>query len=183
MRSRPERVIGHTGKNNAYGISTPGGINNMSSNKPQQASLGSLLRSNIRNYSMIMVLALILIVFAFFTEGVNLNSRNITNIFMQSSYILLLAVGMMMVIILGNIDLSVGSFVGMTGAIAAMLYNSGIGIVPTFIIVLTVGALIGSFQAFFHRLLQDTVVYRNPCRDGRLSGSNLYHNQCDPDSH
>jgi putative multiple sugar transport system permease protein len=103
----------------------------------------------MRNYSMIMVLALIVIVFAFITEGVNINPRNITNIFMQNSYILILAVGMMLVIILGNIDLSVGSLLGLTGAFSALIYNTGIGVIPTIALSIIIGILIGSFQAFF----------------------------------
>jgi putative multiple sugar transport system permease protein len=121
----------------------------MSSGKQYNTSIKSLLTSNIRNYSMVMMLALIMIIFAFLTDGVNLNSRNITNIFMQNSYILLLAVGMIMVIIIGNIDLSVGSFVAFTGAFSAMIYNTGIGIVPTFILIILIGTLIGAFQAFW----------------------------------
>ncbi len=121
----------------------------MSKSQSQHTSLGTLMRSNLRNYSMFIVLAVILIFFAFGTNGVNLNSRNISNIFMQNSYVLLLAIGMMMVIVLGNIDLSVGSFIAVTGAFSAMLYNAGIGLVPTVIITIIIGTLIGAFQAFF----------------------------------
>ena len=119
----------------------------MSSGTQNNTSVKSLLTSNIRNYSMVIVLALIMIIFAFMTDGINLNSRNITNIFMQNSYILLLAVGMVMVIIIGIIDLSDGSFVAFTGAFSAMIYNTGIGIVPTFILIILIGTLIGAFQA------------------------------------
>lgn len=111
-----------------------------------KSAIGSILTQNIRNYSMIVMLALIMAVFAFTTDGVNLNSRNISNIFMQNSYILLLASGMILVIIIGNIDLSVGSFCALTGAFSAMLYNSGIGLLPTLIISILIGALIGAFQ-------------------------------------
>jgi putative multiple sugar transport system permease protein len=117
--------------------------------KQQTTTIGSFFITNIRNYSMILMLALILIIFAFLTNGVNLNSRNITNIFMQNSYILLLAVGMMLVIILGNIDLSVGSFIAVTGAFSAMLYNTGIGIIPTIILSILIGIAIGAFQGIW----------------------------------
>ena len=115
----------------------------------QTTTIGSFLTSNIRNYSMILMLAVIMIIFAFMTHGVNLNSRNITNIFMQNSYILLLAVGMMLVIILGNIDLSVGSFIALTGAFSAMLYNTGIGMIPTIILSILIGIAIGDFQGIW----------------------------------
>ena len=98
---------------------------------------------------MFFVLGLIIIVFAILTNGVNLTPRNVTNIFIQNSYILILTVGMVLVIIIGNIDLSVGSVVAFLGALSAMIYNTGIGIVPTLILSLLLGAAIGTFQAFW----------------------------------
>ncbi len=121
----------------------------MSEVRKQHTTLSSLLVSNIRNYSMIMMLAVILIAFSFLTGGVNLDSRNITNIFMQNSYILLLAVGMMMVIIIGNIDLSVGSLCALTGAFSAMIYNTGIGMIATVLLTIGIGVLIGAFQGYW----------------------------------
>ncbi|KGE70920.1 multiple monosaccharide ABC transporter permease [Spirochaeta lutea] len=108
-----------------------------------------LAKTNIRNYSMFIMLAVIFIVFSLLTGGVNGTSRNITNIFIQNSYILILAVGMVLVIIVGNIDLSVGSVAAFTGAISAMIYNTGIGILPTILLTVMVGLAIGAFQAFW----------------------------------
>ncbi len=115
----------------------------------EQISFLELIRQNMRKLSMFMVLGLILAVFAILTEGVNLTPRNITNIFIQNSYILILAVGMVLVFIIGNIDLSVGSVVAFSGAISAMLYNTGIGLIPTLLLSLVIGGLIGAFQAFW----------------------------------
>ncbi len=56
---------------------------------------------------------------------------------------------MVLVIIIGNIDLSVGSLVAFLGALSAMVYNTGIGVIPTLIISLIFGALVGTFQAFW----------------------------------
>ena len=78
-------------------------MNDTTARRPRTITVRSYLMSNMRNYSMVIMLALIMIIFSFLTGGVNLNSRNITNIFMQNSYILLLAVGMVQVIIIGNI--------------------------------------------------------------------------------
>jgi putative multiple sugar transport system permease protein len=103
----------------------------MKNGKSGGVSLRSFVSSNIRNYSMVLMLALIMLVFWFLTEGINLNSRNITNIFMQNSYILLLAVGMILVIIIGNIDLAAGCIVAFVGALSAMIYNAGFGLFPT----------------------------------------------------
>ncbi len=106
----------------------------------------SYLMSNMRNYSMVIMLALIMIIFSFLTNGVNLNSRNITNIFMQNSYILLLAVGMVQVIIIGNIDLSVGRVCAFVGALSAMIYNTGAGMTVTIVASILIGLAIGVFQ-------------------------------------
>ncbi|HLW21921.1 MAG TPA: multiple monosaccharide ABC transporter permease [Sphaerochaetaceae bacterium] len=115
----------------------------------EHISFFELAKQNMRKLSMFIMLGLIMVVFAFMTGGVNLTPRNITNIFIQNSYILILAVGMVLVIIIGNIDLSVGSLIAFTGAISAMLYNTGMGLIPTLILTLIVGGLIGCFQAFW----------------------------------
>jgi len=112
-------------------------------------TFGQLLRKNVRSYSMFIMLALIFIVFSFLTEGINFSPRNMSNLLMQNSYILILASGMVFVIITGNIDLSVGSVAAFTGAIAAMLYNTGLGMIPTTIITMIVGGAIGVWQGFW----------------------------------
>ena len=112
-------------------------------------TLGRVIEDNIRNYSMFIMLGLIFLVFAVLTGGVNFSPRNVSNIFMQNSYILILAAGMVLVIIVGNIDLSVGSIAAFTGAIAAMLYNTGMGLAATVLLTMAVGAVIGVFQGFW----------------------------------
>ncbi|MDR0707472.1 MAG: sugar ABC transporter permease [Treponema sp.] len=126
----------------------------MSDIQKQKTGIGELIKTNIRSYSMFLMLALIMIVFAVLTHGTNLNSRNFTNIFIQYSYVLILATGMVQVIIIGGIDLSVGSVCAFVGAISAMLYNTGIGMVPTVIISLIVGVAIGAFQGLWIAGLQ-----------------------------
>lgn len=115
----------------------------------EHISFFELAKQNMRKLSMFIMLGLIMIVFAILTGGVNLTPRNITNIFIQNSYILILAVGMVLVIIIGNIDLSVGSLIAFLGALSAMIYNTGIGLIPTLVFSLILGAVIGSFQAFW----------------------------------
>ena len=115
----------------------------------EQVTFLELAKANVRNYSMFLMLALIFIVFSVLTGGVNFTSRNITNLFIQNSYILILAVGMVLVIIIGNIDLSVGSLCAFTGAISAMIYNTGLGMVPTLIFSVLIGLGIGMFQGFW----------------------------------
>ena len=55
------------------------------------------------------------------TNGVMLKSLNVTNVFLQNGYILVMALGMLLVIVIGHIDLSVGSVAGFLGAVAAVL--------------------------------------------------------------
>ncbi|QQO11026.1 sugar ABC transporter permease [Breznakiella homolactica] len=121
----------------------------MSDKTVHRVTTRSLLRNNIRNYTMFLMLALIMIVFAFLTNGVNLNSRNFTNIFIQNSYVLLLAVGMVQVMILGCIDLSVGSVCAFVGAISAMVYNTGAGMFTAVLVAVLIGVAIGAFQGFW----------------------------------
>ncbi len=78
----------------------------MSENKALAADIKTLIKNNMRNYSMFIMLALIMIIFAPLTEGRNWSPRNFYNIFFQNSYVLILAVGMVMVIIVQGIDLA-----------------------------------------------------------------------------
>ncbi|KMT27188.1 xylose transport system permease protein XylH [Melissococcus plutonius] len=101
-------------------------------------------------YSMVIILIAALIVFQFLTEGIFLRSLNITNIILQNSHILVLAAGMLLVVLLGHVDLSVGSVMAFVGAIAGfMMVNykmSPIIVVPVCILI---GALIVAWQGFW----------------------------------
>jgi putative multiple sugar transport system permease protein len=108
-----------------------------------------IAKTNMRKYSMFLILGIIMVFFAFTTGGVNLNPRNFTFILIQNSYILILAAGMVLVIIVGNIDLSVGSVAAFTGAISAILFNSGLPFSLTLVITIGVGLVIGAFQGFW----------------------------------
>ena len=118
-------------------------------NKLGHQSFLELAKTNMRSYSMFIMLAVIMIGFAFMTNGVNLNPRNFTNVFIQNSYILVLAVGMVLVIIVGNIDLSVGSVAAFTGAISAIVFNTGIGIIPAVFLTVVSGLVIGVWQGYW----------------------------------
>ena len=110
----------------------------------------ALLRDNARQYGMAVALVAIILLFQILTGGLLLTPLNITNLIMQNSYILILAIGMMMVIVTGHIDLSVGSVVAFTGAVSAVMLTSW-GL-PTLVVVptaLLLGALIGAWQGFW----------------------------------
>ena len=70
---------------------------------------------------MIIALFSIIVLFQILTEGILLTPLNVTNIIMQNSYIIILAIGMMLVIITGEIDLSVGSVAAFIGAVSGVL--------------------------------------------------------------
>jgi putative multiple sugar transport system permease protein len=121
----------------------------MSQSGAEKTNISSLIKNNIRNYSMFIILALIMVVFGFLTNWINFSPRNISYMFIQYSYVLILAVGMVQVIIIGGIDLSVGAVCAFVGAISAMIYNSGAGIVVTLLASLAMGMLIGAFQGLW----------------------------------
>ena len=110
------------------------------------SDMKTLIKNNIRNYSMFIMLALIMLIFAPLTKWNNWNPRNFTNIFFQYSYVLILATGMVQVIIILGIDLSVGSVCAFVGALSAMIYNTGIGMPVTLLAAITMGIGIGAFQ-------------------------------------
>ncbi|MFF1733932.1 multiple monosaccharide ABC transporter permease [Streptomyces sp. NPDC058247] len=108
------------------------------------------MRRNMRQYGMLFALGLIVILFEVWTGGDLLLPRNVSNLVLQNSYILILAIGMMIVIIAGHIDLSVGSITAFTGALAAVLMVTHHWAWPVAaLVVLAVGALAGAMQGFF----------------------------------
>ena len=113
--------------------------------------IGSLLKGNIRQYVMVIALAIVIILFQFLTNGVLLKPLNISNLISQNAYILILAVGMLLCILTGgNVDLSVGSVAGFVGAISAtMMLKMNIPVFPTIVVSLILGFLIGCWQGFW----------------------------------
>jgi len=98
----------------------------------------------------LVALVVIMAFFQFQTNGVLMKPLNLTNLFLQNSYIIIMALGMLLVIVCGHIDLSVGSVVGFIGALAAvMMVNYKIPIFVTVPVCLAVGALIGAAQGYW----------------------------------
>ncbi|MFJ9346041.1 multiple monosaccharide ABC transporter permease [Streptomyces sp. NPDC101237] len=105
------------------------------------------LRRNMRQYGMLIALGLIVVLFAVWTDGDLLLPRNVSNLVLQNSYILILAIGMMMVIIAGHIDLSVGSLTAFVGAFAAVLtVDHGMAWPLALVLCLAMGAVAGAAQ-------------------------------------
>ncbi|WP_448375113.1 sugar ABC transporter permease [Fervidobacterium sp.] len=111
--------------------------------------LGTLLKKNIREYGMYIALGAIMLIFTILTNGLFFSSRNISNLFNQMGYIAVLAVGMTLVIVIRHIDLSVGFMAGFLGAIAARMLREGIPVLPTILVVLTLGTVFGLVNGFW----------------------------------
>ena len=118
------------------------------------------VRSNIRDYALLLSLLAIMVFFQFTTSGTLFRPVNMTNILLQNSYIVVMALGMLLVIVAGHIDLSVGSVSGFIGAVAAVLMtgtspNPELFSIPKLdfatasIICLAIGGLIGAVQGYF----------------------------------
>ena len=108
------------------------------------------LKHNFREYGMLITLVAIMVFFQYMTEGTLMQPLNLTNLVLQNSYIVIMALGMLMVIVAGHIDLSVGSVCGFIGALAAVLMvEYGWHFVPASLVCLLCGALIGGVQGWF----------------------------------
>ncbi|MGP4013143.1 multiple monosaccharide ABC transporter permease [Streptomyces sp. 4N124] len=108
------------------------------------------MRRNMRQYGMLFALGLIVALFAVWTDGDLLLPRNVSNLVLQNSYILILAIGMMLVIIAGHIDLSVGSLTAFIGSMAAVfMVKNDLPWPVAVILCLAMGAVAGAAQGFF----------------------------------
>jgi putative multiple sugar transport system permease protein len=113
-------------------------------------TLSALFRSNIRQYGMLIALIAVMLFFQITTNGILFKPVNITNLVLQNSYIIIGALGMLLVIVSGWIDLSVGSVVAMVGALAGVLIvRYQVDWVVTVAICALVGAAIGAFQGYW----------------------------------
>ena len=70
------------------------------------------VRRHMREYGILVALVVIMAFFQIMTDGILLKPINLTNLVLQNSYIIIMALGMLLVIVSGNIDLSVGSILG-----------------------------------------------------------------------
>ncbi len=105
---------------------------------------------NLRQSGIYVAFVAIVVLFYFTTSGILLTPQNVSNIVVQNSYILILAIGMVIVIIAGHIDLSVGSVVAFSGAIAGVItvrHNMPwwAGVIGA----LVVGVLVGVWQGYW----------------------------------
>ncbi|KAA0972059.1 sugar ABC transporter permease [Aureimonas fodinaquatilis] len=117
---------------------------------PEARSYNGFLKNNLRDYGMLLSLLAIMIFFQFMTDGTLMRPLNLTNLILQNSYIVIMALGMLLVIVSGHIDLSVGSVAGFIGAVAAVLMvQYGVHAIIAVAICLCIGGLIGAAQGYF----------------------------------
>ncbi|MGC5286395.1 multiple monosaccharide ABC transporter permease [Micromonospora sp. DT231] len=122
----------------------------MSRIKDLQKNLFGGTTSNARQFGMIFTLVAIVLIFQIWTNGLTLRSDNLIALFQQNSYILILAIGMLMVIVAGHIDLSVGSVAAFTGILVAKSMTEWDLPWPAAIVFgLAIGAVIGAWQGFW----------------------------------
>ncbi|MEV4811664.1 multiple monosaccharide ABC transporter permease [Micromonospora avicenniae] len=122
----------------------------MSRLKDLQKNLFGGTTSNARQFGMIATLVVIVLIFQIWTDGLTLRSDNLIALFQQNSYILILAIGMLMVIVAGHIDLSVGSIAAFTGILVAKAMAEWNLPWPLGILFgLAIGAVIGAWQGFW----------------------------------
>lgn len=99
---------------------------------------------------MVIALAVAMIFFGILTGGIFFRPVNLTNLVLQNSYVLILAVGMLLCTLTGNVDLSVGSIVCLVGAVCGvMIVDLHMNPFLTMVIALLMGVVIGMWQGFW----------------------------------
>lgn len=105
---------------------------------------------SLKQYGMVFAMIIIFIVFYVLTGGTNATPMNINNLIMQNSYVIILATGMLLCVLTGNVDLGVGSYVALTGAVAGkLIVEQNMSIPVAILAALAVGAIFGAFNGFF----------------------------------
>lgn len=109
-----------------------------------------VLGEDLRQYTMVVALVALILIFNIASGGKMITSSNFQNLISGNAYVLVLALGMLMVIVIGQIDLSVGSvagFASMVMAITARQFN-----LPWYVailVALAIGMIAGAWQGFF----------------------------------
>lgn len=116
-----------------------------------KSKIGGIFKGNIRQYGMVIALLFIIILFQILTKGILLYPQNVANLILQNGYVIILAIGMVLCILTGgNIDLSVGSVVAFTGAIAgSLIIGMKMDVWLGVLITIIAGFAIGAWQGFW----------------------------------
>ena len=112
--------------------------------------INKVLGNNLHDYTMVLALVALAVIFNIISGGKMITSSNFQNLISGNAYVMVLAIGMMMVIVIGQIDLSVGSVAGFSGMFMAIaVRNLGLTWWMGIIIALIVGTAIGAWQGFW----------------------------------
>ena len=147
----------------------------------------SALATNLRDYGLVLALIAIMIFFQLTTSGTLFKPVNLSNLVQQNSFIIVMALGMLLVIVAGHIDLSVGSVAGFIGALAAMMmviwplgpFSNPLAVA---IVCLILGGAIGAAQGYwiaYHRIpsfivtLAGMLIFRGMCQALLGGGSSV----------
>lgn len=108
---------------------------------------------DMKQYGMFLALIAIYVIFAILTGGKNLSPTNVNNLIMQNGYVVILAIGMLLCVLTGNVDLGVGSVVALCGATAGIIMidyklNMWVAILAALVIGILVGMFAGAFIAY-----------------------------------
>ena len=105
---------------------------------------------SLKQYGMVLALIAVYLIFAAITGGKNLAPMAVNNIIMQNGYVIILAVGMLLCVLTGNVDLGIGSVVATCGAVAGtLIVDFGVSSPVAMLSALVVGAMFGAFAGFF----------------------------------
>ncbi len=114
------------------------------------SEVAQYLSRNVRQYGIMIALVAIVILFQILTDGLLLVPNNVASLIQQNAYVMILAIGMVMVIVARHIDLSVGSVVAFVGGVAAILMNSyEVPWLLAVVAALLLGVVIGAWQGFW----------------------------------
>jgi len=110
----------------------------------------TLIKKNLRSSGMFIALLAVMAFFTITTGGIFINARNLSNLFDQTGYVAILAIGMTLILIDLQIDLSVGYVCGFIGAIVAQIMRvcPNFPVVLLVIIAMLIGILVGAYQGF-----------------------------------
>lgn len=105
---------------------------------------------SMKQYGMVLALIAVYLIFAVLTKGKTLTPINVNNLIMQNGYVVILAVGMLLCVLTGNVDLGVGSVVASCGAVAGtLIVDFGVKTPVAMLASLGTGVLFGVFVGFF----------------------------------
>ncbi len=155
-------------------------MTDVATQSPTKRDFLRFVKNNIRDYALLLSLLVIMVFFQFTTNGTLFKPVNMTNLILQNSYIVIMALGMLLIIVAGHIDLSVGSVAGFIGAVAGVMMT---GTMPfyqgvstgfkfdafsTGLICLLLGGAIGGLQGYF------VAFYRIPAFIVTLAGMLIF---------